>query len=1387
MTGDVEWEITADLLRAFEVVLGSEPTKAEPVVILATYVHRLARGYGLSDSQRLEQSPLDFCGPPPPAAPLVTHFLPETVDPIDGDGLRDRLYSVFVDLADDVRARGILNRRTPLSEVGLLKVAQVFWNLEATIARPRLPIRPGRIVERGSSVAADIPVPGSNKDFARMEATERAKEGATGLGPGVARQSKGQAFRTKGARLSVLAAQHLIAARSQSVPDPTEAILHRTDSGRIVIAWPSFDAEDCETAPPTAHSERETRDVLPLPLATEGRVTVSTSRSSMEPVLVGTPAAVSSAYQRRGFDDEIDRLWSTGGDRRVWLRGGPGMGKSYTARRVMQEALARHDDDREVLLIWVDSADPQSVRQALSNAAERMPDLGIAVVPPAPDRLDRQARALLEVLTRSPWRWLIILDNADVASLIDTRLIPTGSNPNGRVLITTLSRDHRMAGSGHVVAADLYTPSEAEAFLRAQLDPTNGRPAPLARSSTTDTSALAASLGYHPLALSIAAATIIRDRMDIEDWITEFDSAKAMDETADAHDVGGYPHLLGATWRLALGRASQGLPEGMVERAAMVAALQDPDGHPTWLWDRDTVTAWVCDGSTLARRHGVPIVVQRLMDYGVLELIGDTWKQGKVAIHRLAARTVRELAGTDKVFRLASVLLDEWLLKLTDPGAPAPPHSIHRNVGPIAALPELPEATRHAATALLQFKAPPSPDALEFRVRIFDEFAPYFRQGGAIGLAELADKRAEFAADELALGRASEAREKFAQSVRIYLQLIENQSVPDELRADYLMRLAQLEGSLGESESARDSSSRAIRLYERLTEKDVDYKDLESLVALVKLHERLGNIDEKNRVLSRVDRYLKHYESAGPASDDSTVAFQRGKSLWHLGKQFLVLGRSPDAKHLLEKAVENFRRMDSPEGRVGDFMAAQVLEDLVEIHIGAGHWQNALNCLTEISSEFLTAERRVLLASVQKRVGRLDEVTTNLSAAARAGRALIAEERRDEPEFVDQGLLEEVRGVARNFMETRLKELFVDALRREMWDDAAGLSAGFLEIAQKRAATAPGDYEEELATAHLAMGMSLLRLDRLDESENHLTRSTVLFEMLSELDPENGAHRQGLATSLTMLGSRGRRLGKLGEATEMLSRSVSLWQELSNQSPDDESVIGALDEALSALASIHLLAGRPDETIECCLRRVNIWKRSADQNPIALGFHRGLAAALHDLGSAHFTVDRPSDAIQPLTDAAGNWQAASELAPSDQTSELGLARTRFLLSMCHNRLYDNDTAWSFVEQAIRDLQSLTQRHPDSHEAQMLCTTALAFLGGLQQARGLLADAAESLEGAVNICQLFADLAPGEHEPTLVVYLRRLAEIQDELGRTKDASAITARINDLVRRFPELSD
>lgn len=206
--------LTKDLVAALVEITGVEPTRPEPVVVLAAYIDALAKEYGLSESLDLDVDPVERTQQVAPVMAIVNHYFAAEEHGPDADAVRARLYDVLASLAADADARRVLNRSQPLTEAKFWHLAQVYWNLEAMSARPKLPIQPGG--------GRDIPVPGFNADFALMRWTARVNQKGN-------YKSSGQSFRTQGARLAVLVAQHMSA---HSLPAPesptTELALTRT-------------------------------------------------------------------------------------------------------------------------------------------------------------------------------------------------------------------------------------------------------------------------------------------------------------------------------------------------------------------------------------------------------------------------------------------------------------------------------------------------------------------------------------------------------------------------------------------------------------------------------------------------------------------------------------------------------------------------------------------------------------------------------------------------------------------------------------------------------------------------------------------------------------------------------------------------------------------------------------------------------------------------------------------------------------------------------------------------------------------------------------------------------------------------------------------------------
>ncbi|MCC3300678.1 NB-ARC domain-containing protein [Arthrobacter sp. zg-Y895] len=1314
-----ELRINGTLLKAFREVLGKAPATASPVVVLAAYLHSLMNEYGLTDSQHVDPDKLELPPLANAAREFIQHFLARSEDV---DSLRDSLYRVLTPMADNADIRRRINKSNKLSDGEVLLLGQIAWNLEHNAQRPRLPLKPRQIWRDDKPFTLDIPVPKQDVDFATMRWTKRRNLS------GVPGKSTGASFASQAARLAVLAAKWLLESSAQPVPDVGEACLLDGGKGTKRVVWDTGSGQ--ELAP-----------------ASTGLMSAnSKAQEHNGPVFVGDFAEVGDRYQRRGIDSEIAHLWGDGGDRRVWLRGGPGLGKSYTARKVMQETLSGVDDDRHDLLIWVNSADSVAVTREFSRAAERLNGLGDSVPADAADRDNQLTRALLDHLRTTDTRWLIVLDDADAEGLIENKLVPTGVNPRGRVLITTLSNSHRIDGVGRHVEAELFSRAEAEEFLKNRLPET----------SQDSRVRLTQTLRQHPLALSIAASTIAANRMAVSAWIEEFDHANRMDEAADYSDVGGYPRLIGTTWQLALDRASEGMPNGVVERAAMIAALQDPDGHPTWLWQRDDVREWVAGGTDLVPNRGrMHPCIKRLVDYGIIRLIGG-WQDGRLAIHQLAARAIRESAAPEALAELGALLADQWLLEITANPANTQSKDVWAAIGPIAALPNLKLTARNTAAALLGFSQPStSEQVLGWERDELELMRPHLSRGGAIGLADLARRLVGIGLGDRGLGRQGRADKLLTEAVNIYERLTEIPGLSDDLRAAYLESLADLDTELNRPGLAFERRTNAAKLRERFQVSNAqEDKLISNQLALVDLYQELSDVQ---RTEAALDRALSIGAGQVPADAEADALAQAG-----LGRRLVSAGRTEEAEKYLRRAAELYETTEL--GRIVYFRG--IATELGYICARAGKWGEAEDWFTRSERE------PVLLASVLLHQGRCDDARATLTRAANHAEAVA----QPNP-LVDA----RIRADIEDSLLPMLYSLTRKAINRERVQDAADLTQVCLELTRAREDLSPGDNPMELADAYFRAAITSRSAERHDTAVSFFTSYVNILEMLVQITPSDELQSK-YGQSLYWLAATTQEAGDQEHAVSHARRAVKILSHL-----DSEDARQFLNLSLSVLGQACLQIGASDEAIASFRHRVDVWQKEMEQSPVACDIRRSLASAYGDLGQALAATPQSHDAVQPLKACLDLYLDLCRVQPDDSKARAEVANALFLLAFVYDRCDSPAESASFAERAALAWQELIDVDPSNAELQIKLANTLillcASLGKLERDP----EAVDALARAANHFQLPAELQPSKHKLRFMQLLDGLERGLRELGRIDQASKVRARANDFDRRYPLPAD
>jgi tetratricopeptide (TPR) repeat protein len=270
--------------------------------------------------------------------------------------------------------------------------------------------------------------------------------------------------------------------------------------------------------------------------------------------------------------------------------------------------------------------------------------------------------------------WLLIFDNADQPELVQP-FLPRAIK--GHILVTSRAQDFQDLGIVQAVEMATLNPEEAVAFLLTRTgrtppvgahprvrpmqgiepitdlshgqNPTvtgSGQSRGIAPTEYAAATALAAELGYLPLALEQAAAYIVTNRVPFADYLNSYRKQRLKRLEKAKPKLGHYPDSVATTWALNLKEVQKQAPAA----AALLnyCAFLHADGVPFNLFTQGAAALGEPLATALADAADDPLDLYDLLNpLGSYSLVRVEPESQSFSLHRLVQEVIRAELGDD--------------------------------------------------------------------------------------------------------------------------------------------------------------------------------------------------------------------------------------------------------------------------------------------------------------------------------------------------------------------------------------------------------------------------------------------------------------------------------------------------------------------------------------------------------------------------------------------------------------------------------------------------------------------------------------------------------------------------------------------------------------------
>ena len=925
-----------------------------------------------------------------------------------------------------------------------------------------------------------------------------------------------------------------------------------------------------------------------------------------------------------------------------------GVGKTQLAAAYVEA----HKDEFDIVA-WVRADD---------GGIADLADLAVALALPVSGRTPpERASDTLIFLANTDRRWLLVFDNAPGPQTL-TDLPNSG---HGRVLVTSRHRGG-YDDFGAELAVDVFDADTARRYLLAR----SGRSA----EATGDADAVAAALGYLPLALAHAGAYCAAGTGvpfgDYLELLEDLPSQELFDTSPEVF----YQRTIAATWNISIIAAGQGAP--LARPALEMMAYLAPEAIPRSFFA-------VLEENSAVGRKRVADALTGLHRYSLVTMDGD-----QISVHRLLQKVIRDrLTGPDQASAIIHALTAIQRAVPDDPKLPA-------------TWPQWQELVPHIAV-LASIEPVADVNAGDL-VNIINRTCDFLRRSGsnlpALALATQAVplSTAHLGSDypHTLIARAHLALSYRAAGHTGEAVTMNEQLVSDMERVFGLNHPSTLiaRGDLAASYELAGRTGEAIAISEQLvrdSERWLGSDHPDTLIARGNLAASYGSAGRTSEAIAIEERVVADRERLlGPDHPHTLTA--RGE----LASSYQSAGRIGEAVAILERVAADVERLLGPEHP--DTMTARGY--LASSYRAAGNVGKAIAILEQVAADRErlfgpdhpdTLNAQANLGAMYRTSGRIDQAVVILERLVPDMERLFGP---DHPDTLvaQANLASSYQLAGRTGEAIAILERLVPDMERLLGPDhprtlivhgelaasyrAAGRTDEAIAILEQVAADRErllGPDHPDTLVARGEMAASYQSAGRTDEA------ITILERLIPDMERLLGPDHHDMLTAHANLAFMYQSAGRTGKAIAILERLVPDMERLLG--PDHPNILAAQ----ASLAASYRAAGRTDEAIAIEERVATDLQRLLGPN------HPSTLTAQANLAASYRAVGRTDEAIAILERVAADRERL--LGPDHP--DILIARAN--LAASYRAAGRNDEAVAIMERVVVDAERLLgPDHPD---------------------------------------------------------------------------------------------